>query len=231
MKAQLLRSFKRALTQVGAQAPDPWLHQLQMVVNYMKLGRWMSQRGFSVPERVRDRNSVFAAVADRVADRRVLYTEFGVFRGASTRYWSAALRNPGSHLHGFDSFQGLPEDFDVAGPYVKGTFDVAGKPPVIDDPRVQFFVGWFDDTVPKYTPPAHDTLVMCMDADLYSSTKVVLDHFKPWIKAGTFIYFDDMSRPDHEPRAFDEFMQQTGLRFNVVSTEESLNCTFFECIG
>lgn len=232
MKQMLLRSFKDGLTRAGAHVPEPALHQLQMVVNYMRLGRWMARRGFRAPaRRVRDRVAVFDVVAEKVRDRELLYVEFGVFEGASMRYWSRALQNPRSKLHGFDSFEGLPEAFDVDGPHVKGMFDVGGRVPVIDDPRVAFHKGWFEQTVPRYEPPAHDVLVMCMDADLYSSTKLVLDHFRPWIKEGTFIYFDDMSRPDHEPRAFDELMQETGLRFEVVAAERSLNTAFFECIG
>lgn len=229
MKATLLRSFKEALTHVGARMSDPALHQLQMVVNYMKLGRWMERQGFRATQRVRDRDAVFSAVAERVRDRQVLYLEFGVFQGASMRFWSGALRHPASRLHGFDSFEGLPEDFDFIGKYEKGHFDVGGRLPQIDDPRVEFFKGWFQDTVPGYRPPPHELLMICLDADLFSSTKLVLDHLRPWIVPGTLIYFDDMSRPDHEPRAFAEFMQETGRRFALVAVEQSLNRGFFEC--
>ena len=69
-----------------------------------------------------------------------------------------------------------------------------------------------------------------MDADLYSSTIYVLRHLRQYIKPGTFVYFDDMSRPDHEPRALSEFMSETRSRFRVVSADYSLNCVFFECI-
>ena len=64
----------------------------------------------------------------------VLYLEFGVFEGASMRRWSTALKNPASLLHGFDSFEGLPEDFDFK--YPKGHFDVGGSLPDIDDDRI-----------------------------------------------------------------------------------------------
>lgn len=228
----LLRAFKEALTRVGASTPDSLLHRIQMVLNYMKLGRWMARRGFGVPSRrVRDRTEVFDVVAKNVRDRDVLYLEFGVFEGQSMRYWSNALKNPKARLHGFDSFEGLPEDFDVEGPHVKGTFDVGGRIPKIDDSRITFHKGWFDQTVPKFTPPDHDVMVLCMDADLFSSTKVVLDSLRPWIRKGTYIYFDDMSRPEHEPRAFDEFMRTTGLQFRLVVAEQSLNTAFFVCLG
>ena len=201
-----------------------------MVVNYMKLGRWMAVNDFHVERRVPDRSAVFAAVAEQVHDKPVLYLEFGVFKGASMRYWSAALNHPETRLHGFDSFEGLPEDFDVDGPHTKGAFDVGGKVPQMDDSRVQFFKGWFNEVLPTYQLPKHEVLVIALDADLYSSTRYVLHRLHPFIKPGTFIYFDDMSRPEHEPRAFKEFMQESGLRFRLVAADYSLNTAFFECV-
>lgn len=231
LRGSILRSFKRALTVGGARLPESMLHQSQMVVNYMKLGRWMKQHGFDVPKRVATRNDVFSEVAAAVEDKQVLYLEFGVFEGASMRFWSNALKHPSATLHGFDSFEGLPDDFDVNGPYVKGTFDVGGQPPQIADPRVTFFKGWFDETLATYQVPAHEVLVLNLDADLYSSTKTVLDTLEPYIVAGTYIYFDDMSRPEHEPRAFGEFIGRTGKKFEAVVADASLNTTFFRCIG
>jgi hypothetical protein len=230
MRRTILQSFKQFLTMVGARMPARMLHQLQMIVNYMKLGRWMSENGFQIERRVPDRFAVFAAVAERVHEKQVLYLEFGVFRGASMRYWSSALKHPEARLHGFDSFEGLPEDFDVDGPYTKGTFDTRGGIPQIDDSRVKFFKGWFDEVLPTYQLPKHEVLVIVLDADLYSSTLCVLRHLRSFITPGTFIYFDDMSRPDHEPRAFKEFISESGLGFRLISADYSLNTVFFECV-
>lgn len=231
MRAKLLRSFKQVLTIIGSWQSRRTLHGIQMVVNYMKLGHWMHDHNFNFPSRFSTREDVFAAVARRVHERRVLYLEFGVFEGSSTRYWSTALKHPESCLHGFDSFEGLPEDFDADGGYHKGRFSTDGVIPVINDHRVKFFKGWFDETLPNYTVPDHEVLVIVLDADLYSSTILALRRLKPWIREGTFIYFDDMSRPDHEPRAFDEFMKETQLKFRPVAADQSLNRAFFECIG
>jgi len=222
--------FKQFLTTIGAWMGAPRLHQLQMGLNYMKLGSWMAMNNFPTGRRLSTRQEVFDAVAEQVRDKPVLYLEFGVFKGASMRYWSNALKNPSARLYGFDSFEGLPEDFDVNGPLVKGTFNVGGAIPKIDDPRITFVKGWFEDTVPAFDVPEHDLLVLVLDADLYSSTECVLSHLRPHIKPGTFIYFDDMSRPDHEPAAFKKFMTDNGYRFRLVSTDYSLNRSFFECI-
>jgi hypothetical protein len=222
---------KQFFTFAGAHIPDRPLHGLQLALNYMRLGRWMHQRGFRFPLRVADRRACWDVVAERVRDRKVLYLEFGVHQGASMRYWSHALTNPQSRLHGFDSFEGLPEDFDGSGRYRKGQFSTGGVPPKIDDARVTFFKGWFADTLPRYEVPEHDVLVVNMDADVYSSTIFVLNELRHAFRPGMFLYFDDLSRPEHEPKAFEEFLRESGLRFRPVVADRSLNNAVFECVG
>jgi hypothetical protein len=203
-----------------------------MALNYMKLGRWMRDHRFVFPVLLPTREDIFRHVAGLVADRRVLYLEFGVYEGRSMEFWSRALLNPASSLHGFDSFEGLPEPFDDAvGRYKEGHFDLGGRQPDIADPRVRFFRGWFDQTLPNYEPPEHDVLVVTMDADLYSSTMVALRALRPYFRPGTYLYFDDLSRPEHEARAFDEFMQESGLRFGPFAAEVTLNRAVFICEG
>jgi hypothetical protein len=229
MGYRLLQRLKQALTMVGARMPPQQLHLASMVANYLRLGRWYRLNGYRVERREADRTGVFDVVAARVRDRQVAYLEFGVFQGASMRYWSRALANPASHLHGFDSFEGLPEDWDD-GPNPKGKFSVGGAVPQIDDPRVRFFKGWFDQTLPAYQVPPHEVLVVTLDADLYSSTIYVLRQLRAYIVPGTFIYLDDMARPDHEPRALSDFLGEAGLRLRLVAADRSLNAAFFECV-
>jgi len=230
MRRALLERCKELLTRIGARLSSPALHRVQMVVNYLRVGRWMRAQGFAPGRRVANRAAVFAAVAARVSDGPVLYLEFGVYRGESLRFWSRALRHPDARLHGFDSFRGLPEDFDVGGPYARGTFDVGGAAPQIADPRVRFFPGRFEQSLASYQPPAHEALVVLLDADLYSSTLLVLRQLRPHLAPGTIVILGDLSRPDHEPRAFQEFLAESRLRFRVVAASYSLNIAAFECV-
>ncbi|MEZ0395082.1 MAG: class I SAM-dependent methyltransferase [Anaerolineales bacterium] len=232
MKKALLRTFKRLLTGLGAALPDSLLHNLGMVLNYMRLGRWMRRMGFRFPVRLAHREQVFAVAAEQICERRVLYLEFGVYTGKSMRWWSQALKNPDSQLHGFDSFEGLPEAYDdLGGKYVKGWFSTGGQIPHIEDRRVHFHKGWFDETLPAFELPPHEVLFINLDADLYSSTIYVLKQLRPHIRAGVYIYFDDMSRPDHEPRALAEFLQETGLKFRPLAADVTLNNALFLCAG
>jgi hypothetical protein len=204
------------------------LLQIHAAVNYLRIGKWMEDHGFSLPERVSDRVAVWDQIAARTDHRKVLYLEFGVASGRSMKYWSKRLTHPGAMLHGFDSFEGLPES---GGPWTKGQFATHGAIPDIADPRVRFFKGWFDQTLPEYSPPAHEVLIINLDADLYSSTKCVLQHLRQHIRPGTVIYLDEMTNMDHEPRAFDEFLSETGMEFRLLSADATLAFVAFECVS
>jgi hypothetical protein len=128
---------KRALVALGTRVPRHYLERAEIALQYMRLGRWMRGHGFA-PPRLRDRAAVFDAILQRVRHERVLYLEFGVYRGASMRYWSERLRHPGAILHGFDSFEGLPEEFCASSGLSRGYFSTGGAAPVIQDSRVWF---------------------------------------------------------------------------------------------
>jgi len=220
--------IKYGLTLLGAGLSSRVLQRMTSTANYLALGRWMKSHGFGFSQRVRSREAVFDSVLRRVADRRVLYLEFGVYRGESMRYWSRGLQHADAKLHGFDSFEGLPES---GGLWTKGEFDVQGAMPENTDPRVQFFKGWFEDVLPGYSLPDHDVLVINMDADLYASTLYVLRHLRPHIRPGTFLYFDDLPALEHEPRALHEFLAESDIKLQPVCAHLSLEHAFFECVA
>lgn len=189
----------------------------------------MRAKGYRPTRRVNQRRQLFDIVGNGIAEKLVLYLEFGVFRGDATRYWAKLLRNPQSKLHGFDSFEGLPEDWMPQRP--KGHFSLNGQIPEIDDSRVQFFKGWFEQTLPSYELPKHDVLVLNFDADLYSSTVFVLNTLETQIVPGTYIYFDEFSHQFDELRAFDQFIKRTGMRFSLIAATHSLAQVFFQRIA
>lgn len=222
----LKEAAREFLTRLGAMAPSRFVLFLRGGLRYVEVGRWMRSHGYAVPIRVDRRDELFALAAGEVAGRKVLYLEFGVWRGDSMRAWMQLLP-PGAVLHGFDSFEGLPESFTHSAH--KGTFATEGRAPQISDPRVSFFAGWFEQTLPTYQPPDHEVLIINMDADLYSSTIFVLHSVRDWIRPGTLIYFDEFHIAEHEPRAFDDFVAETGLRFRVRGADRSLTHVLFEC--
>lgn len=219
--------LKQLLVMIGFLLPAPAVRVAVAMANYLAVGRWMRSHGFGTPRFVSGRESVWGGIASELRDRKVTYLEFGVYRGDSMRYWSQALSRPEARLHGFDSFDGLPED---GGPWSKGQFAQQGAIPQIADSRVRFFKGWFSDTLRGYAPPPNEVLFIALDADLYSSTSEVLTAALPWIKEGSWLYFDEFNHLEHEPRAFSEFLSRSGAVFEARYADRTLNFVAFRCI-
>jgi hypothetical protein len=217
--------IKYGLTRLGGYFSAKTLYGLNATLNYLEVGRWMQAKGYDTRLRFSRREELFDLIANQIGDRVVLYLEFGVFWGETTRYWSKLLSNPGSKLHGFDSFEGLPENWLPQ--CQKGYFSTDGYIPQIADDRVKFFRGWFDESLPKYERPPHEVLVINFDADLYASANCVLKSLVDDIVPGTYIYFDEFNHRDHELRAFDEFINNTGMNFSLVGVTRTLEHAVF----
>lgn len=189
----------------------------------------MKDHNFAINHGLKIREQLYDRIAAQVSGKRVLYLEFGVFEGNVTRYWSQLLTNPETHLHGFDSFEGLPEAWHGTDRGL-GHFSTEGHIPQIDDSRVTFFKGWFEQTLPTYQAPEHDVLVVNLDADLYSSTAYVLKQIQHLLVPGTFIYFDEFNDRDHELKAFDEFLKATGITCSLFAAAATLQHVVFQIL-
>jgi hypothetical protein len=218
---------KLLLTRLGAVCGDRVIYNLNGAFNYLHVGWWLRSHGLEPAVVLPSRERLFDLVASRIADRDVLYLEFGVHTGASIRHWSRLLRNPRSRLHGFDSFMGLPHDWTLEG-HERGHFSTGGIVPTVDDPRVEFFPGWFEETLPRYEWPEHDVLVVMLDADLYSSTSTVLAQVRERLVPGSFLYFDQFHHRSDELRAFAELVDEHDLRFRLVGATRELTSVMFE---
>jgi hypothetical protein len=217
---------KAILTRIGSISPPVLLRNFNAALNYLEVGSWFASHGLRVERRAGDRYELFTQVAAAIGAKQVAYLEFGVWEGYSIRFWAKQLTHPASVLHGFDSFEGLPEPWSVASP--EGSFSTGGVLPEVDDPRVSFHKGWFEDTLRDYKVPPHEVLFVALDADLYSSTKTVLNALREDITVGTYLYFDEFSDRSHELRAFDEFVRNTGMRFRVVGATGALTHVVFQ---
>jgi hypothetical protein len=141
--------------------------------------------------------------AKTISDVPVLYMEFGVAGGKSMRAMAERFTHSKSRFFGFDSFEGIPEDW--AGK-PRASFSMKGKPPVFTDKRIQPVQGWFQDSVPGFlqtlkTSPSIPVLVH-YDADLYSSTLFLLCALWPYIPDYYFLFDEFMSE---EIIALDDF--------------------------
>jgi hypothetical protein len=142
--------------------------------------------------------------------KRVLLFEFGVWEGKSIRYFSQGFNNPDSRFIGCDSFEGLPERWGTLG---EKTFSTNGKMPQIDDARVHFVKGWFQNTLEsaldkgRQLLPNPDEILIHFDADLYSSTLFLLSQLHDEFDHYYFIFDEFVG---HESRALLNFQQDYG---------------------
>jgi len=143
--------------------------------------------------------------------------EFGVYKGDSIRAIADWSRRP---VHGFDSFEGLPEDWVGTGE-LQGRFNARGRLPKVPA-NVTLHAGWFDDTLPPFLAGNPDPVAFVnIDCDLYSSTKTILEALSERIRPGTIISFDDEyfnyhGWQRHEFKAFQEFVQAKGVRYEYL---------------
>ena len=123
-----------------------------------------------------------------------LNLEFGVFSGTTIN--CVAEQRPDLQFHGFDSFEGLPEDWDMGQKNVdKKAFDCQGTVPMVES-NVKLWKGWFDKTIPEFLDSEYNTQeigYLHVDCDIYSSTVTILESLNHLITPGTIIRFDELS--------------------------------------
>jgi len=140
-----------------------------------------------------------------------LFLEFGVYRGRTINF-IANLRS--ETIHGFDSFEGLPETWRPN--FEKGRFRVAQLPKVRDN--VKLYKGWFDNSLPEFVKSHPEKVAFLhVDCDLYSSTKTIFNQLKKQIRPGTVIVFDEFFNypgwQQGEFKAFNELIAETGFAY------------------
>lgn len=130
--------------------------------------------------------------------------EFGVATGGTIRQIADAF--PKRLVVGFDSFQGLPENWRSG--FGTGTF--ACNRPIVPD-NVLLIEGLFSDTLLKFLDMTKPSISLVhIDCDIYSSTSYVLHAIAPYIRNECIIVFDELINypgcENHELKAFEEFL-------------------------
>ena len=154
--------------------------------------------------------------AHNLEQEMLTYLEFGVASGSSIKWWVEKNKNTGSRFIGFDTFNGLPEDW---GNITKGTFSTGGSVPDIKDARVSYQVGLFQQTLPGFiasTNIAETRSVIHIDCDLYSASLYVLMTLFPFIKAGDILLFDEFADVMHEYRAYCDSIAANKVNLTII---------------
>ena len=176
--------------------------------------------------RIKDRNRQFAinrAIENSQPDD--LFVEFGVAGGQGSKLFGGALAPHGLGMTGFDSFEGLEEDWtgSQAGRQT-GAFDQGGALPDVPD-NVTLVKGWIQDTLTGFIADAGDAKFrfIHMDMDTYTPTLFSLEAVKPKLVTGTVILFDELygypGWRHHEYKALQEVLAARTYKYISFSGE------------
>ncbi|QDZ18794.1 hypothetical protein HOP50_02g12980 [Chloropicon primus] len=166
-----------------------------------------------------------------------LWLDFGTRVGDTTKHLYK-LRKDGGMIYTFDSFQGYPETVENT-PFKEGkgamnedsvTLQSGWFPQKegISDwgnlgipETVKVVTGWFNESLPGFMEEhkGEPVRLVHIDSGIYTSAKQVLDALSHYVGPGTVIVFNDYTYcrdadayvADHHPRAFFEFLADTGL--------------------
>ncbi|MGA9851780.1 MAG: tetratricopeptide repeat protein [Gammaproteobacteria bacterium] len=161
-------------------------------------------------------SSTLLASATACAPVTGLVLEFGVYHGLSLCQLAELTRGP---VHGFDSFEGLPENWKSGEP--AGSYSAYGRLPTVP-PQAVLHPGWFKDTLPGFvgSQTTEKVRLMHIDCDLYTSTCTVLKEIYPLLQIGTVIVFDEYlgfpGYEQHEFRAWHEFSDQFCVGYEYI---------------
>jgi len=145
-----------------------------------------------------------------------LVLECGVFKGASINHF--AKKTPQT-IYGFDSFEGLKEDWK--GHYLpKGFFNLGGQLPRVAT-NVTLIKGWFDQTLPPFLLTHEGPIAFLhLDSDTYEAAKIVFEQMAPRLVKGTVILFDEYfgyrGWRMGEWKAWQEYVADHGTRYRYL---------------
>lgn len=200
-------------------------HPLLWVSSVLRLSRWISRNpvkglnDFYSPGRdYAKRYAMYQHLLEtqNLAGVSIDYVELGVSSGHSFQWWVNHNTNADSRFYGFDTFEGLPENWGL---FEKGS--MAANIPHVNDTRHEFIKGLFQQTLPGFLSSGKlnnpKLKIIHLDADLFSSTLYALTSLHPYLKSGDILLFDEFNVPTHEFRAFMDYVDSYYVKYEVLA--------------
>lgn len=170
---------------------------------------------------------------------RGYYMQFGVHK-AFTLNHMARIR-PDVHWYGFDSFEGLPHDWNLGGKAIPASKFRLAEPPKVKE-NVSLIKGWFKDSLPIFEALMSEPCAFIdIDSDVYESARDVLWILNDLIVPGTLIRFDELcdwrmkgwveretpvslytTWEEHEWRALNEWCKDFGREVEAVHRNDHM---------
>ena len=163
-------------------------------------------------------------IAERVRGVEGCIVECGVWRGGMIA-GIAELLGPERDYYLFDSFEGLPPARELDGPDALAWQAATDSPIYYDNcaapveaaaeamrmsgaTSVGLVKGWFENTLPRFRPPAPIALLR-LDGDWYESTLASLNSLYPYVSDQGLVIVDDYATWDGCARAVHEFLARS----------------------
>ncbi|MEJ0106221.1 MAG: TylF/MycF/NovP-related O-methyltransferase [Bacteroidota bacterium] len=203
---------------------EPFSGTLQNAVYMSKLSKWRKntnvngyndwyQQTWDYARRFKLYEEI--SKSENLSKGSIDYIEFGVSGGMSLGWWLKHNEHTDSKFYGFDTFEGLPENF---GSFEKGSMAAALESLNITDSRVTFYKGLFQDTLVPFLNDYKNERkkLVHLDADLFSSTIFSLSQLYRFLNEGDILLFDEFAVPKHEFMAFKIFTESFYVNYEVI---------------
>tara|TARA_B100001029_G_scaffold151717_1_gene134385 strand:- start:511 stop:1224 length:714 start_codon:yes stop_codon:yes gene_type:complete len=147
-----------------------------------------------------------------------LFLEFGVWKGNSINLFGKYLSRHKAEIYGFDSFEGLEEDWLTHEFFPKGSLSLQKKIPKVLN-NVKLIEGKIQETLVQFLKKNSSKKIIFahMDMDTYESTKYALEKIKPFLQKGSVILFDEFyGHPNwkkEEYKAFTEVFSEGEFKY------------------
>lgn len=172
------------------------------------------------------RDSYWQYVLRQIPDHGLIM-ECGVFEGASINFIADFLNARGDTriIYGFDSFEGLQEDWQGEN-LAAGHFDLRGQLPSVRS-HVKLYKGWVQETVGPFLDEhkEHQVALLHIDTDTYTPAKYLLQAILPRLQSGSIIAFDELiGYPNwqaHEYRALIEVLAPDKYEFIAFTSRQA----------
>jgi len=155
-----------------------------------------------------------------------LFLEFGVFKGSSINLFAKLLTKIKSKIYGFDSFEGLKDEWITSEFNPVGTFNNNKKKPKVLS-NVFLIDGWVENTLDNFLEENNEKKISFVhfDMDTYKSTLFVLNKIKKLLIPGSIILFDEFygfpNWEKYEYRALIETLEKNKYKYIAFANRQA----------
>ena len=159
-------------------------------------------------------------------DKNNLFLEFGVYKGESINLFAKNLKKNDGKIYGFDSFEGLQDEWITKSFHPVGTFNLKNKKPKTQG-NVELIEGLVENTVENFLKkyPEKKIAFVHFDMDPYNSTSFVLKKINNHLQPDAILLFDNYygfpNWQNHEHKALLENIDKDKFKYIAFGKDQA----------